>query len=408
MPRVFFLRFSYKAYTPAGMKVTGTLEADSSSDAEQTLWKAEYTVVSLRRPITLPSRYEALPSLFRVKTHDIVSLSRQMATLLSSGLPVNAAIRILVERRGNPLLRRTLKQVLQDLESGVSLSEACGKSSRVFPSIFVRLVHVGEETGQLPAMLLKTATYLERQGALASRIRKAMVYPLFVAFSGLVAAYILLTYSIPSLSILFKEYSSDLPTTTRIVMAMADFASTYGKMLSLFILVVAILSFCYSTTRSGKKRKDQLIMKLPVIRTIVQGEAISRLGYTLATLLSSGLGFNSSMELTVSTTDNAVLKQALNDVKAEVMAGLRLSQAMSKRAIFPYLLSQMVNIGEETGKLEANLNLVGDYYEKETERSVNTLTAIIEPAAIIGVGGFVGFIAAVMMSTIYGIIRHIS
>ncbi|MBI2957914.1 MAG: type II secretion system F family protein [Chloroflexi bacterium] len=401
------MKFSYVAYTTAGAKVAGTLEADSESAAEQLLWKADYSVVSLKKPLILPSRYEVLPSVFRVKTHDIVSLSRQLATLLSSGLPVNTAIRILMERRGNPLLRRTLAQVLQDLEAGMSFSEACARFPSVFPNIFVRLIRVGEETGKLEPLLLRTATYLEKQGVLAGRIRKALIYPTFVVIGGIVAIYILLTWSIPALSVLFKEYSTELPVTTRVVIAMGNFTSAHGTQLLALLVALGVAGFMYSRTASGRRRKDRLMLKMPVLRSIVGGEAVSRLGYTLSTLLSSGLGFNETMELAASTTDNQVLKDALTATKSDVMTGQRLSQAMAKQNIFPNLVSQMVSIGEETGRLEANLNLIGEFYEKETERAVNTLTTIIEPAAILGVGGFVGFIAAVMMSTIYGIIRHI-
>lgn len=401
------MRFNYVAYTPTGDEVTGAIEADSESVAEQRLWKAEYTVISLKKVLTLPSRYELLPSIFKVRTYDIVSLSRQLATLLSSGLPVNVGIRILMERRGNPLLRRALASVLQDLEAGTSFSEACAKFPNVFPNIFLRLVRVGEETGKIEPLLLRTATYLEKQGALGSRIRKAFIYPSFVLIGGIAAVYILLTYSIPALSVLFKEYSTDLPATTRLVIALANFSSAYGKQLGIFLLALSVLGFIYSNTTSGKKRKDMVVLSLPVIKSIVGGEALSRLGYTLSTLLSSGLGFNESMELAISTTDNHVLKDALKATKAEVMAGQQLSQAMAKQKVFPYLVTQMVAIGEETGKLEGNLNVIGEYYERETERAVTTLTATIEPAAILGVGGFVGFIAIVMMSTIYGIIRHI-
>lgn len=401
------MRFNYVAYTAAGEKLAGTMEADSESAAEQLLWKADYTVVSLKKPLALPSRYDLLPSVFKVKTHDIVSLSRQLSTLLDSGLPLNTALRVLWERRGNPLLRRTLGQVLQDLEAGISFSEACAKFPRVFPSIFVRLIRVGEETGKLEPMLLRSATYLEKQGVLVSRIRRALIYPTFVTIGGLVAVYVLLTWSIPAMSVLFKEYSTDLPATTRVVIALGAFSSAHGKQVALFVVALGIAGFLYSNTASGRKRKDMFLLKLPVLRSIIGGEAVSRLGYTLSTLLSSGLGFNESMEMAATTTDNYVLKDALTATKADVMTGARLSQAMAKHNVFPQLVSQMVSIGEETGKLEANLNLIGEFYEKETERAVMTLTTIIEPAAILGVGGFVGFIAAVMMSTIYGIIKHI-
>jgi len=405
---VVTLKFVYVAYTQSGEKVTGTLDAESEAVAEQSLWQSQYTVVSLRKSFRLPNRYEAIPSVFKVRPKDIVGFSRQAATLLASGLSVNVAIRVLVERGGgNPLLRGTLDQVYHGLEAGSSFSEACAKYPKVFPNIFVRLIHVGEATGQLEPMLLRAATYLEKQGALAGRIRKALTYPAFVGAAGLVAIYILLTYSVPALANLFKEYRADLPATTKAVMFMADVASAYGKQAGLVLLALVVLACWYVTTPSGRRRRDRLLLTLPGIRSVVGGEAMSRLGYTLSTLLSSGLGFSETMTLASQTTDNRAMRDALDEVRAEVLTGQKLSEAMARHDIFPHLVSQMVSVGEETGKLEQNLHLIGEFYEKETEQSVATMTAIIEPAAIVGVGGFVGFIAMVMMSTIYGIIRHI-
>lgn len=402
------LKFVYVAYTQSGEKVTGTLDAESEAVAEQSLWQSQYTVVSLRKSFRLPNRYEAIPSVFKVRPKDIVGFSRQTATLLASGLSINAAVRILVERGGgNPLLRATLNLALNDLEAGSSFSEACAKHPKVFPSIFVRLIHVGEATGQLEPMLLRAATYLEKQGALAGRIRKALTYPAFVGAAGLVAIYILLTYSVPALSNLFKEYRADLPATTKAVMFMADAAKAYGRQAGLVILGLSVLAWWYTTTASGRRRRDRFLLTMPGIRSVVGGEAISRLGYTLSTLLASGLGFSETMSLASQTTDNRAMRDALDEVRADVLTGQKLSHAMSRHDVFPHMVSQMVSVGEETGKLEQNLHLVGDFYEKETEQAVATLTAIMEPAAIVGVGGFVGFIAMVMMNTIYGIIRRI-
>ncbi|MDO8472938.1 MAG: type II secretion system F family protein [Dehalococcoidia bacterium] len=401
------MTFRYVVTTLAGEKVTGNLEAESLAAAEQALWRSGYTIIALKKAVKLPTRYELLPSVFRVKPREIVSFCRQFATLLQSGLSVTVSIDAIIRRGGSPLLVDTLRKVRQEIEAGTSFSEACAKYPRVFPLMFVRLIHVGEATGNFEPMLLRAAAYLDKQGALGARIRRALTYPAFVLASGLASVYVLLTYSLPALSSLLQEYGADLPATTRIVIAMGDIAGRYGKQIGLGIVLAVVAGYWYSTTPAGKKLRDRLFLRLPVVKKVVGGEAMSRMGYTLATLLESGLGFTESIDLLVSTTDNTALRRALSRTRTDVLSGQKFSQSLASNPVFPPLVAQMVSVGEETGRLETNLALMGEYYEKETDQAVTTLTTVIEPAAIVGVGGFVGFIAVVMMSTIYGVIKHI-
>ncbi len=401
------MAFRYVVVTPSGEKLAGTLEVQTVAAAEESLWRSGYTIVSLKKSAQLPSRYELLPSLFRVKPRHIVAFSRQLSTLLVSGLTITSALVAIGHRGGNALFKKTIQKVREDLEIGESFSEACAKHPKVFPPIFTRLVHIGESTGKLEPMLLRAATYLEKQGVLASRIRKALTYPAFVLVSGLAAVYVLLTFSIPALSGLFSEYGADLPATTRLVIAMGDVADSYGKQAGMVILALVVAGFIYFGSSQGKRVRDRMALRTPVIKRIMGGEAISRMGYTLATLLSAGVGFSEAIELLITTTGNSSMKEALAETKKDVLTGQNLSHSIARQKVFPPLVSEMISIGEETGRLDTNLNLLGEFYEKETEESVATLTALIEPAAIIGVGGFVGFIAVVMMSSIYGIIKQI-
>lgn len=400
--------YKYIAVNPSGDRVAGTLDASSEAAAEESLWRSGYSIVSLKKVQRLPTRYELLPSVFRVRPREVATFARQLAALLASGLTITSAIDAIARRGGNSLLKKTLLEVRADLEVGMSFSEASARHSRVFPLIYVRLVNIGEATGKIEPMLLRAATHLEKQGVLSSRIRKALTYPAFVFFSGLGAMYVLLTFSIPSLSSLFSEYGGELPAVTRFVMGMGQWVGDYGKFAGLALAALIVVGFLYtSSTRAGRRFKDRLALTVPVVKRIVGGEAVSRLGFTLSTLLGAGVAFGDSMELLVATTDNLVLKDALTKARAEVLSGEKLSTALARQKVFPSLVIDMVSIGEETGNLDINLHLIGEFYEKETEQAVSSLTTIIEPVAIIGVGGFVGFIAIVMISSIYGIISHI-
>lgn len=400
----------YIAYTAEGARVTGEVEGDEIQAAEAQLFQQGLTVISLKkwkRPQDLKLWLAAsLPTLYRVKNQDIVYFCRQLVNLLDSGLPILQAISILHGQVHHPMFKRALELVSADIESGKSLSEALARHPNVFSSLLVRLVRVGEETGRLQPLIEQVADYMEKQAAFAARVKKALTYPAIIMVMGFIVLFVLITFSIPAMAKLVQEYGGQLPLTTRILLATSNFVSTNLSKLFLLTLCLGVVAYLYYGRPVNRPRRARLTMNIPVLNHVILAENLSRFSYSLSFLLSAGIGFTEALDLLLTTIENPVIGESLRKVRSGVLTGQRLSQTLSTDKLFPPVFTQMVAVGEETGRLESNLSLLGKIYEADTNQSLSRLTSFIEPAIIIGVGLMVGFIAISMMGTIYGMISQ--
>ncbi len=400
----------YVAFTPEGVRVAGELEGDEIRVAEAQLFEQGLTIVSLKkRPKPRDFRLAlaaSLPTLYRVKNQEVVYFCRQLVSLLDSGLPILQAISVLYGQVQHPLFRKALEQVSIDIESGNPLSDALARHPRIFSSMLVRLVRVGEETGKLQPLIEQVADYMEKQADFRARVQKALTYPSMIMIGGLGVLFILVTFSIPAMAKLVQEYGGQLPLTTRILLGLSNFVSANSPRLLLGAVVLGVVVYWRYGTSASRRRRGALVMRIPVLRQIVLYSNLSRFSNSLAFLLNAGIAFGEALELLVSTVENPVIADAVTKVRRGILTGQRLSQTMAAERVFPPLVSQMIAVGEETGRLGNNLSLLGRIYEADTTRSLSRLTGFIEPAIIIGVGLMVGFIAITMMGTIYGMISQ--
>lgn len=402
----------YVAYTREGQRVAGTLTVDSEAAAEEMLWRSDLVVVSLQRTrqkggAVTPTLARLLPTLYRPKAKDVVGFTRDLATLLESGIALHTSLRILQDRVGNPLLRETVQQVTKAIEAGGSLSQALAQRPSVFPSMYPRLVTVGEETGRLDIALRQVATHLEKQAATTQKLKRALGYPVFVGLLGMGSAFFMLTFSLPALMGLFEEFGAELPLTTRILMWAGRTMGQYGLRLFLLLAVTGLALAAYFRSRQGAARWDSLMLRLPVLGRVVWMANMFRFISTVHTLLVAGLPLTEALDMTARATSNAIMKQALFRLREDVVAGQSLSQALAKQPVFPNLVHQMVSVGEESGTLSHNLETLSNFYEKEADQGISSLTGMIEPAMILLVGGFVGFVALSVMSSLYGIVGQV-
>jgi len=396
--------YRYVAYTKIGERVQGTINAASEAMAEEALWRSDYIVVSLRPARPRASLAELMPTFFGVKPRDLIVFSRQLATLIESGITILSALQMLEEQVGNKALKKALQRVIEDVQEGESLSEALGKYPQAFPPFYSRMIEVGEQMGNIEAALRQLATYMEKREALARKLRGAMAYPTFIILLAIGVVFIMMTFTLPAIMGLFSEFEAKLPITTRMLIAVTSFTTTYRSHILAAATSVVALASLYTRTPIGRRQRDLLLLKIPVIGSINVQSNISQLCHTMSILLAAGLPMAEIMSLIVQTMGNVILRQALERVRAEMLQGHGLSQPISQEKIFPSLLAQMVRVGEETGALDSNLETLALFYEEEADRKISALTGMMEPVLMLFVGGLVGFIAVSVIMPMYSLL----
>lgn len=398
----------YVAYNREGERVTGVLPVESRARAEEILWGSGHIIVKLRKIGRRPSLAQLMPTLFGVKPLQVITFTRELASLLYSGIPLLQSLRILYqEEEGAAALREALRSVMRDVEEGNPFSLACSRQPAVFSSFYTRLVQVAEEAGELKKILLEIADYMEKQRETQAKIMKALTYPAIVLVMGLGAAGVFVFYALPSMAGLLQEYGAQLPFVSQLLFGAGNFARSYILHAFGVLIVAGLLGWWYLRTPSGKKRWDATLLKMPRVGRIVEHSQMARLCSTISTLLSSGIPLVETIYLARGTTDNTVIREGLSGVYQEVSGGARLEPAIVRQKVFPRLFSQTVGISEETGSLQANLPGLATYYEQETDRAVASATALIEPIVIVTVGVVVAIVAMGVVSGMYSILPQI-
>ncbi len=402
----------YEAYTSDGQKVSGALPVDTEASAEELLWRSNLIVTSLkpeRAPGTgvLHQIYRQLPTLFHPSVQELVGFTRELATLLNAGIALREALIALQDRITSPLFKDAVLQIIQEIETGGSLSQAIAKHPSIFPLIYSRLVTVGEETGALARAISQVADYLERQGVLAARVTNALRYPAFVMVAGIGAAFVLLTFALPALASMLKEFGGELPITAKILMGIADIAARFGLWALLGIAVVAVGLGLYFSTPPGARRRSSLMLQTPLVGKVIRLAAMFRFTSGLSIMLSSGLPLVESLELTARVIGDIIISEIVLQVRGDVMGGLSLSQALARQPLFPSIVRHLVVVGEKSGTLQDNLNTASKFIDQETDRTISSLTAMIEPTMIVVMGGGMGFIAVAFFSALYGTLGQI-
>lgn len=397
----------YIAYDENGKRVSGTLEIESTERAQEALAAANLIVLSLKKQFRIPPAAELMPTFFGVKQADVITFSREITSLLESGIALLPSLRVLHELTEKKAFKDAILALMREVEEGNSFSQACAKQPAIFSPFYIRLVQVAEETGELPKILREVVANMERQKALIGKIKKALTYPAIVLMVGAVAAFVLTTVALPSLTKLLAEYQAEMPLSTRILIGAGHFSQVYGLYALVTIAVLSLLGWRYIKTPSGRKRWHSATLKIPVVGRILHHSQMARLCSSLTTLLGGGLPTAEAIKLSIYAADNSVFQEGLTAVYGEVLTGSRLEPAIMKQKVFPRLFSQTVGIGEESGSLKTNMAGLATFYEQETDRVAARATDMIEPAMIIIIGGVVGFIGVAIVSAIYGMISQI-
>jgi len=375
-----------------GKSVTGEIRSGVLDAPNQQLVE-----VYLRRlniiPIKIKPKKETTFALFRRKSvsgKELTTFTRQFAVVLEAGLPIVKSLEVLAEQQKNPYFKNVLKEIKLKVETGSTLSDAMAEYPKVFDSLYVHMVKSGESSGNLDVVLKRLAGYLERILSLKSKVKHAMVYPSVIVIVTIAVISIIMLFVIPKFAEIYGSAGHALPLPTQILI---NISNNFGKILIVFIILLAGLIIgikYYRNTEIGRYTTDKIIFSLPLLGELFKKAAVARVARTLANLIGGGVPLLPALTIAGETSGNKVLEKAMEEVRINVSAGQSLADPMFYTGVFPYLLVEMVRVGELTGKLEDMLNRVADFFEEEVDRMVNTLSTLIEPILIVFLGIVIG------------------
>jgi type IV pilus assembly protein PilC len=398
--------YKYVAYNQQRELVKGKVDASSEAIALDLLQYGGLRVLTLKG-VTPFFRLGQLTSA-SIKPKEIVMFSRQLALLVESGIDIAAALDLLQEQLPNRNLRQAVNAIAADIRGGAKLSQAMEKYPQAFSSLYCRTMAIAEETGNLESALRQMADHVEKDAVTIQKTRSAFIYPIviFVLAVGVIA--LLVTFVMPAFSKLYESMDVQLPLIARMLLSTVGFLRAYGWILLLVIVVLGVGGYVYSRTKVGSYQWDKLKLRLPLFGRIIILSELARCARTISTLFHAGVPMPEIMTLAINASANKVVARALTDVREELLQGQGLSHPMSRRPIFLPLIVQMAAVGENTGNLDNTMDTVAQSYEMEAADRTNALIATIQPVTTIIMGGIVGVIALVLVSTMYSIMGQVS
>ena len=399
--------FSYKALDKGGEKRDGRIDAFNKDLAIAALQRRGLIVVSIVGEDDKGGIFQ-MAIFDKVPQKDVVVFSRQIATLFEAEVSALKAFSMLAESVENHMLKKTLHQVVDDLQAGATISAALGKHNEVFSDFYVSMVRAGEESGKLNDSFLYLADYLDRQYALTSKTRNALIYTAFVVATFIIVMVLMFTMVIPKLSELIIESGQDIPLYTKAIIAISAFIVKYGIFLLIIFVAFVVFLYLQSRTEKGKHYLDGIKISVPLFGSLYQKLYLSRIADNLNTMLSSGISIVRALEITADVVGNEVYKKILLQSVEDVKAGSALSLSFGKHTDMPAIMVTMVAVGEETGGVGKILKTLASFYHREVDEAVDTLVGLIEPVMIVFLGLGVGILLASVLVPIYNIAGGIS
>jgi len=381
--------------------VQGIVDADSAKGATDKLKRQGVFLSSLNEVKQGKSR-SFIP--FRgINISELAVTTRQFSTLISAGLPLEASLSALSEQTEDARLGQVLTQVKDRVSEGSSLANALSEHKNIFSDLYINIVRAGEASGTLDIVLLRLADFLEKQAALTSKVRSALIYPIFMFFIGGGVLFFTMTYVIPRIAKIFEDSEKALPVMTVILINVSGFLSNNLLLLLIFIPILVFAAYRFNKTERGRMFFDRLSLKLPVFGKITSMVVISRFTRTLGTLLASGIPLLDALTIGEAVMGNRVYGKTLEEVRTNVREGASLAGPLRDSGVFPPLVTRMIAVGEQTGEMEQMLTKVADIYDQQVETMVSTLTSLLEPIMIVIIGAVMGFIVFAVLLPIFNL-----
>lgn len=401
--------YAYKVRDRQGKVISGKLEAENEASVSQRLREMGYFVIGVEEEKVSLGKKELHIFKPKVKSKDVTVFTRQFATMINAGLPLVKCLNILSEQTESPVLTEVILDVQHEVEMGRSLSEALSKHPDVFKELYSSMVKAGEIGGVLDDVLLRVATTLESEDEIKRKIKSAMTYPAAMFAISMLLLVIMLIFVVPTFENMFSELGASMPLLTRVIMSISRFLTSWkGALLIILIIVGVVFLRRWTKTPAGKKKLDSLKLRLPVFGVLFHKMALSRFSRTLGTLVASGVPILQALEITSNAVGNALMAEAVENVRAGVKEGDSIARPLGQSPLFPPMVTQMLAIGEETGALDTMLNKVSDFYDSEVSATVESLTSLLEPILIVFLGAVVGIIVVALYMPIFSLISTFS
>lgn len=396
------MKFKYQAKTKEGEAQAGFVEAKNRDGALTILNTHNLFVLSLTEAETI-HWWDRVASYFgRVRRKDMVIFTRQLATLLEARLPLKEALRTLHKQTGNPVLKEAVLQISQDIDSGLSLSQAMERQGTIFSDFYISMVRASEVTGKLDEVAGFLADYSEKEGVLISKAISSMIYPLTIIGLFIVVAFIMISFVFPQVEPVFSQSGVKLPLLTRILLGTGDFMGRWWAVLVFAFVALVAMFLDYFQTEEGKSILDDSKVRLPIVSRVYLPLIIARFSNALSLLLRSGIPMSQALEIVGHTVDNVLYQELFHEVSESVRQGGSLSDALGKYPFyFPPLVSQMVAVGEATGQVDQIFVRLANFYGREADTIIGNLVDLIQPMLMIGIGVLVGLLFASILLPLY-------
>jgi type IV pilus assembly protein PilC len=395
--------FNYTARTLTGELQSGSIDLPTHDDVVAHLRKNRMIVVKVQQaPKDLKIGFGK-----KVTTRDVVIMTRQFATMINSGLPLVQALDILSEQSENPTLKDVTRAVVYDVESGHTLADALRKHPKAFTELYVNMVAAGEAGGILDTILLRLATFMEKNDHLVRKVKGAMIYPAVIFSVAGMAIVILLVFVIPVFQEMFAGVHQQLPLPTQIVIGASNILKHYWWLIGGSIGGLVFATKKYYATPNGKLNLDRVMLNVPVLGDLIRKSAVSRFTRTLGTLLASGVSILEGLEITAKTAGNRVVHDAVMESRASIAGGETIAAPLQKSKVFPPMVISMIAVGEQTGGLDEMLSKIADFYDEEVDAAVDALLSLMEPVMIVVLGVVVGGMVIAMYLPIFNMINAV-
>lgn len=399
--------FAYTAIDASGRTVRATMEADNEQLVLSKLRDQSMHCTEIKKAGRAARTGGISVGKKKLKPKSIVIFSRQFATMIDAGIPILRCLDILSSQMKDPVMKEAVVTVTQDVKSGMALNEAMLKHPHVFSKLYINMIRAAEIGGILDLILDRLAGFLEYEADIRGKIKGAMMYPVLVLIFSQLMLFVLFSFVLPKFKEIFNGMDVELPPVTAALFSMGDFMQKFWWLILLMVGGIIFGIKAYGKTPKGRYQIDYLKLKIPIVGELNLKMSIARFSRTFGTLINSGVPMLRSLEIVGETLGNAVLTQAIDNTRTSIKEGQKLSQPFFQSGLFPNMVTTMIDIGEESGRLSEMLTKVGDFYDQEVEATVKGLTSMIEPMLIIFLGVVVGFIAISIMTPIFKLVNSV-
>jgi type IV pilus assembly protein PilC len=396
--------YRYSAFDEKGDKVTGTEKATSASAAHLALLQRGLQPIDVTEHKSI-LKFEITKKM--VSRKEVMHFSRQLSVFVEAGIPIMEALEVISEETTDKLLKKVILDMIDQLQAGETFASAAASHPEAFPRYYVAVLESAELTGTLDKVLEELAEYLQRDIDARSQVVSALIYPAVVACLAVVTIVILATFVLPKFKTFFDSLNAKLPLPTRMLLAVSGFISTWWWAILGIIVIVVVGCVAMRRSTKGRAKLDALLLKLPVIGSLMQAAIVERVCRVLASLVTAGVDLPRALAVTAESSNNAVYNEGINHIREQMMEGAGLAEPLAETGLFPAAARQMFRVGEETGTLDKQLETAAAFYHRELELKVKHFTSLFEPAVIIFMGVIVGFVAVALVSAMYGIYRQV-